>query len=186
MDYNEIIKKLKEDINKTKENLNSNLNTVRAGSANPALLDKVSVIYYETPTPLKALANIAALDAKTLIVTPFDVSNVGAIEKGISDANLGVTATNDGKVVRISVPSLTEEKRKDLIKVVKDFLEEARVSIRNERRNANEHFKKMEKDGEFTEDDLRDAEKEVQKLVNDAVNEFEQTVKSKEEELLVV
>jgi ribosome recycling factor len=186
MDEQQIKDHLTEKLGKAQEKLAANLNTVRAGKANPALLDRVFVDYYDTPTPLKALANTAAIDGNTLVVTPFDAGNLKAIEKGIVSENLGVTVTNDGKVVRIAVPQLTEERRQELVKTVKGFAEDAKIAVRNARREANEAYEKMEKADELTEDDLKHERKEVQKAVDAAVGQIEQAVSKKEQDLLII
>lgn len=184
MNEQEILGKLREGLEKSKTNLVSNLNSIRAGRANPALLDKVTVIYYDTPTPLKSLANISAPDGSTLIVTPFDANALKDIEKGISDANLGVSTSNDGKVIRLSVPPLTEEKRKEFAKEVKTYGEEAKIAIRSSRNDANKRFKALKEEGEFTEDDLKSSEKGVQKLVDEAAHSIDKLVSEKEQEIL--
>jgi len=186
MTESEITKTLEEKVTRAKEKLASELNTIRAGKANPTLLDRVYVDYYETPTPLKSLANTAAIDPVTLSVSPFDPTNLKAIEKGIVDADLGVTTVNDGKVVRITIPKPTEERRKELAKEVKKFLEEARISLRGARHKANEGFERLEKDGEFTEDDVKSSKKGVQKLIDAAEGDIEEATKKKEAELLEI
>ena len=145
-------KNYSEKIEKTLAVLKEDLNTVRAGRANPAILDKISAEYYGVPTPLKSLANISVPDPRTLMISPFDVSSVGTIEKAINEANLGLNPSNDGKVIRLIIPQLTEERRKELTKTVKKMGEDAKVAVRNLRRDVNDKVKKMEKDGELTED----------------------------------
>jgi ribosome recycling factor len=182
----EILSKLEEKMGKTVEILKENLNTVRAGRANPALLDKVSVDYYGVATPLKSLANISVPDPMSLMITPFDPKVIHEIEKAISIANIGINPANDGKVLRLQIPSLTEERRKELTKLVKKFGEDAKVAIRNERRDANEHLKRLEKDGELTEDDLKNAEKDVQKKIDDCTKEVDAIIEKKDKEILEV
>ena len=143
-------KNYSEKIEKTLAVLKEDLNTVRAGRANPAILDKISAEYYGVPTPLKSLANISVPDPRTLMISPFDVSSVGTIEKAINEANLGLNPSNDGKVIRLIIPQLTEERRKELTKTVKKMGEDAKVAVRNLRRDVNDKVKKMEKDGELT------------------------------------
>ena len=150
-------KNYSEKIEKTLVVLKEDLNTVRAGRANPAILDKISAEYYGVPTPLKSLANISVPDPRTLMISPFDVSSVGAIEKAINEANLGLNPSNDGKVIRLIIPQLTEERRKELTKTVKKMGEDAKIAVRNLRRDVNDKVKKMEKDGELTEDELKKA-----------------------------
>jgi ribosome recycling factor len=173
-------------IGKTLSALRDNLNTVRAGRANPALLDKVLVDYYGTPSSLKMLANVSVPDPRSLLITPFDPKSLHEIEKAINIANIGINPSNDGKAIRLQIPSLTEERRKDLTKLVHKFGEEAKVAIRNERRDANEHLKKQEKDGDLTEDDLKNEEKKVQKHADDAIAEIDKILGKKEAEILEV
>ena len=148
---------LEERSKKTISVLKEDLNTVRAGRANPALLDKVMVDYYGTPTPLKNLSNISVPDPRTLLISPFDPKSISGIEKAINIANIGINPTNDGKCVRLVIPPVTEDRRKELTKTVKKMGEDSKVAIRNLRRDANDHLKKMEKDHEITEDDLKNA-----------------------------
>ena len=179
-------KPLEERIESTKRHLKENLNTVRAGRANPALLDKIMVDYYGTPTPLKSLANISVPDPRTLMITPFDPQAVADIERGINEANIGITPANDGKVIRLAVPHLTEERRKELTKVVKGYGEDAKVAIRNMRRDINEELKKAEKAGELTEDDLKKDLEDTQKTVENAMKEIDEMIAEKEKELMEV
>ena len=177
---------LDEKIEKSLVFLKENLNTVRAGRANPALLDKVTVDYYGTPTPLKAIANIVVPDPRSLLISPFDPKSINDIEKAINMANLGINPSNDGKILRLQIPSLTEERRKELTKLVRKYGEEAKVAIRNERREANEILKKQEKDSELTEDDLKNEEKLVQKRTDDAISEIDKIIEAKCAEILEV
>ena len=179
-------KSLDERIEGAKNFLKENLNTVRAGRANPALLDKIMVNYYGTPTPLKALANISVPDPRTLMISPFDPKSVGDIERSILEANIGINPTNDGKVIRLAIPQLTEERRKELTKVVKNYGEDAKVAVRNLRREENDELKKMQKDGELTEDDLKDELEEVQKKVEKAIKDIDAIIADKEKELMEV
>jgi ribosome recycling factor len=185
-DYSEIQTKFQEKMEKSVSFLKENLNTIRAGRANPALLDKVSVDYYGTPTPLKSVANISVPDPRSLLISPFDPKSIHDIEKAIGIADIGINPVNDGKVIRLQIPSLTEERRKELTKLVKKFGEDAKVAIRNERRDANEHLKKLEKDGELTEDDLKSEEKEVQKKTDDTVRKIDEMIAAKDKEILEV
>jgi len=177
---------LDEKVDKSIVFLKENLNTVRAGRANPALLDKVMVDYYGTPTPLKSIANIVVPDPRTLIVSPFDPKSVNDIEKAINVANIGINPSNDGKILRLQIPQLTEERRKELTKLVKKHGEDAKVAIRNVRREANENLKKQEKDGELTEDDLKNEEKLVQKRTDEAISEIDKIIEAKCAEILEV
>lgn len=175
-----------EKIGATKENLKENLNTIRAGRANPSLLDRVTVDYYGSPTPLKALANVSVPDPRTLLITPFDPKSISNIEKGINEANIGINPSNDGKVIRLAMPTLTEERRKELTKSVKKYGEEAKVAIRNVRREENEALKKQQKDGELTEDDVKSAMNDIQKTVDKAIKDIDEMVAAKDKEVMAV
>ena len=179
-------KTLEEKIQATKDNLKENLNTIRAGRANPALLDKVMVDYYGSPTPIKALANVSVPDPRTLLVTPFDPKSLSNIEKGINEANIGINPSNDGKVIRLVVPTLTEERRNELTKSVKKYGEEAKVAIRNVRREVNESLKKQQKDGELTEDDVKAALNDTQKVIDKAIKDIDEMVAAKDKEVMAV
>ena len=179
-------KDFQEKIEVTKEVLKEDLNTVRAGRANPALLDKVTVEYYGTPTPLRNIANISAPDPKSLQITPFDPSSLNDIERAINIANIGITPTNDGKNVRLVIPDLTEERRKELTKITKKYGEEAKVAVRNLRREANEAVKKQEKDGEISEDDRDDELEKIQKTTDEAIKAIDAIIKEKEKEIMEV
>lgn len=179
-------KTLEEKIGATKENLKENLNTIRAGRANPSLLDRVTVDYYGSPTPLKALANVSVPDPRTLLITPFDPKSISNIEKGINEANIGINPSNDGKVIRLAMPTLTEERRKELTKSVKKYGEEAKVAIRNVRREENEALKKQQKDGELTEDDVKSAMNDIQKAVDKAIKDIDEMVAAKDKEVMAV
>ena len=177
---------MQEKIEKTKSILKEELNTVRAGRANPALLDKVMVDYYGTPTPLKNLSNISVPDARMLMITPFDPKSINDIEHAINAANLGITPANDGKAIRMEIPQLTEESRKALTKTTKKMGEEAKTAVRNLRRDANDGLKKQQKAGEISEDDLKGELEEVQKKVDKAVKEIDELVAVKDKEILEV
>lgn len=179
-------KSFEERIAKTIEILKSDLNTVRAGRANPALLDKVIVDYYGTPSPLKNIANISVPDPRTLMISPFDPSMISAIEKAIQVAEIGITPSNDGKCIRLSIPQLTEERRKELTKTTKKMGEDAKVAIRNMRRDSNDHLKKMQKDGEITEDELKQDLDKVQKTTDKAVKEIDEIIVAKDKEIMEV
>lgn len=179
-------KMLEEKIGKSLENLKEELNTVRAGRANPAILDRVEVEYYGTPTPLKQLANISVPEPRTLLITPFDPKAVSDIEHAIVAANIGINPANDGKVIRLAIPQLTEERRKELTKDVKAIGEEAKVSVRNLRRHANDQIKKDEKCGDITEDDAKAALEEIQKSVDKAVKTIDEMIAKKDKEILEV
>ena len=179
-------KTLEERIAKSIEMLKEELNTVRAGRANPALLDKVMADFYGVPTPLKNMANISVPDPRTLMIAPFDPKSIGDIEKGINIAEIGITPTNDGKVIRLVIPALTEERRKELTKTTKKMGEDAKVAIRNLRRDVNDHLKKAQKDGELTEDDLKKELDKVQKTTDKAVATIDEIIAAKDKEILEV
>ena len=171
---------------KTISVLKEELNTVRAGRANPALLDKVMVDYYGSPTPLKNISNISVPDPRTLLISPFDPKSIGEIEKAINIANIGINPSNDGKNVRLVIPQVTEERRKELTKTVKKIGEDAKVAIRNLRRDANDDLKKKEKTGELTEDDLKKDLDDVQKATDKAIKEIDDICAAKEKEIMEV
>jgi len=177
---------LEQKMSKTISVLKEELNTVRAGRANPALLDKVTVDYYGSPTPLKNLANISAPEPRTLLISPFDPKSISDIEKAINAANLGMNPSNDGKIIRMGVPQLTEERRKELSKSVKKYGEDAKIAVRNERRDANDELKKQEKAGEITEDDLKKQLDQIQKKIDKAVKDIDDIIAAKEKEILEV
>ena len=181
-----IKKNLEEKSKKSIAILKEDLNTVRAGRANPALLDKVTVEYYGTATPLKSIANISVPDPRTMLISPFDPKSVGEIEKAINMANIGINPSNDGKCVRLVIPQVTEERRKELTKTVKKMGEDSKVAVRNLRRDANDHLKKKEKAHEITEDELKKALDDIQKSIEKTVKEIDDIVAAKEKEILEV
>lgn len=179
-------KNLEEKISKSIEVLKEKLNSVRAGRANPALLDQVQAECYGSTMPIKNIANISAPDPRTIAVIPFDPSTVKDIEKAIMAANLGFNPSNDGKTIRLVIPPLTEERRKEITKTVKKMGEEDKVAIRNLRREANDELKKQEKVGELTEDDLKVELEDVQKKIDKAVKDIDEIVANKEKEIMEV
>lgn len=181
-----IFKDLNEKMQDAIQALTRNLATVRAGRANPSLLDNIFVEYYGTQTPLNQLATVGAPEARLLVVTPFDKTAVAEIEKAILKADLGLSPSSDGNIIRLNIPALTEERRRDLTKVVGKYAEESRIQIRNIRRDANDQLRALEKDGDITEDELRANEERVQKETDKNINEVEQIVKTKEEEIMEV
>src|SRR5690625_954327 len=180
------IKDMREKMSQATQAFSKNLATVRAGRANPKILDSIFVDYYGAPTPLNQLATVSAPEARLLVITPFDKTAIGEIEKAIQKADIGLTPSNDGNLIRISIPALTEERRKELVKVVGKYAEESRVQIRNNRREANDLLRKAEKDGDLTEDELRAGEDNVQKQTDKFIDEIDQLVKTKEEEIMEV
>ena len=181
-----VFETLEAKIDKTVERLKEDLLTVRAGRANAAIVDKVMVKYYDVPTPLKQLANISIPDPRTIAIAPFDATIIKDIEHGINEANIGITPSNDGKIIRLTVPVVTEERRKELTKTVKAYGEEAKVAIRNLRRTANDELKKEEKNSDMTEDDLKRALDKVQKDTDMGVKKVDELVAAKDKEIMEV
>ena len=159
---------------------------MRTGRASPHLLDRLEVDYYGAATPIKQLAQVAATDARLLTLTPFDKNSIGTIEKAILESDLGLTPSNDGNVIRLQIPELNEERRRDLVKVVHGVAEEGKVAIRNIRRDVMHDLRELKKEGEVGEDDERRAEAELQKRTDDATKEIDGLLKAKEEEILEV
>lgn len=182
----DIIKDTKSRMQKSIDNLSRELANISAGRANSNLLNGVTVDYYGAPTPVQQLASINVPEARLLVISPYDKSSVADIEKAIIAANLGVNPTSDGEVIRISVPALTEERRKELVKEVKKIGEDAKVSIRNIRRDINDQLKKDEKNGDITEDDLRSQTDDVQKATDISIKEIDQLVADKEKDIMSV
>lgn len=164
----------------------SELKTIRAGRASAAVLDKISVDYYGVPTPIQQIGQISSPEPRLLVVQPYDLSILADIEKAISASDLGLSPQSDGKVIRLSFPPLTEERRKELVKTVKKYTEEAKVQVRNVRRDAIDDFKKQKKNGDMTEDDVKEAEKDIQKLTDRYVNEIDEISLAKEKEITEV
>ena len=159
---------------------------VRAGRANAAVLDRIMVDYYGSPTPIQQIASIASPDPRSLVITPWHTSAVRSIEKAIQESDLGINPSNDGKSLRLLFPQLTEERRKELTKQIAKYAEGGKVAIRNIRRDAMEKFKKLEKSGDLTEDDLKIAEKDIQKLTDDMIKKIDALYAAKEKELMEV
>ncbi|MBQ0139340.1 MAG: ribosome recycling factor [Kurthia sp.] len=175
-----------EKMTKTISVFSRTLANIRAGRANASLLDRINVEYYGAPTPLTQMAGISVPEARLLVIAPYDKTILGDIEKAIMKSDIGITPTNDGSVIRLTIPALTEERRKELVKLVKKEAEEAKVGIRNVRRDANDEFKKLEKAGEITVDDLRGYEEDVQKLTDSSITKIDQLAAEKEKEVLDV
>jgi ribosome recycling factor len=182
----DLLKDAKDRMGKSVESSRNELATVRTGRASPHLLDRITVDYYGTPTPLKQLANVAASDARLLTVTPFDKSAIEAIEKSIRESDVGLTPNNDGSLIRLQIPELTEERRRDMVKVVHGVAEEGRVAVRNIRRDTMHDLRELKKEGEAGEDDERRAEAALQKQTDEAIAEIDAMLKGKEEEILEV
>ncbi|MDG5788158.1 ribosome recycling factor [Evansella sp. AB-P1] len=182
----EVMNQAEERMNKSVDAFRKELATIRAGRANPSLLDKVQVEYYGMMTPLNQLATISVPEARLLTIQPFDKSSLSDIERAIQKADLGLSPSNDGNIIRIAIPALTEERRKELVKLVGRYSEEAKVAVRNIRRDANDELKKLEKDGELTEDDLRRSQDDVQKLTDGTIKSVDEIAKVKEQEIMEV
>lgn len=182
----EVHKESESKMEKTISVYKEELHAIRAGRANPALLDRIHVDYYGQVTPLKQVGSVSAPEPRMLLIQPWDTKLIPAIEKEILKSDLGLNPSNDGKVIRLLIPQLTEERRKDLAKVVKKNSENAKVAIRNTRRDAIEKIKKMEKSKEITEDDRKLAEEEMQKITDKFIAEIDEITKKKEEELMEI
>lgn len=182
----ELLADAKERMAKTVDSNRGELATVRTGRASPALLDRVIVDYYGTETPIKQLAQISISDARLLTLTPYDKSAIAGIEKAVMESDLGLTPSNDGNMIRLSIPELTEDRRKELVKVVHGVAEEGRVAVRNIRRDVLNDLRELKKGGDASEDDERRAEADLQKATDAAVGEIDSLLKGKEEEVLEV
>lgn len=181
-----IIKQMRDNMAGAVQAYSRSLATVRAGRATPNILDGIVVEYYGAATPINQLATVSAPEARLLVITPFDKTAISNVEKAIQKADLGLAPSSDGNVIRINIPALTEERRKDLVKVVGKYAEEARVQVRNIRREGNDQLKKAEKDGELTEDELRSSQDNVQKETDRFVGEIDELAKNKEKEIMEV
>ncbi len=177
---------IESNMRKSVEATQRNFNTIRTGRANPSLLDRINVEYYGADTPLKSLATISTPDSQTIAIQPFDLSSLALIGKAIATSDLGFTPNNDGKVIRINVPPLTEERRKEFCKIASKYAEEGKVSLRNIRRDAIEKIKKSEKAAEISEDQSRDQQERVQKLTDQFISEVEKHLNEKEIDILKV
>ena len=182
----ELLQDAREHMDKSVEATRGKFGSVRTGRASPALLDRVSVDYYGSQTPLKQLATINAPEARLLTVQPYDKSSIKAIERGILESDIGLTPNNDGAIIRLQIPELTEERRKELVKVVRGIAEEGRVAIRNIRRDVMHDLRELKDAGETGSDDEHRAEDLLQKLTNEKISELDATLKGKEEEILEV
>ena len=183
---NTVLKETRERMQKSLDAFEHNIAAVRTGRANPAVLNRVMVDYYGSSTPLNQLATISSPDARTLLIIPFDKSAVDEIEKAIRESDLGFNPGNRGDSIFITVPPLNDERRRDLVKTVKNMAEEARVAIRNIRRDANDELKEMQKENLLTEDELRSGEHGVQQVTDEFITKIEGRVKSKEEDIMAV
>jgi ribosome recycling factor len=177
---------LEASMRKSVESTQRTFNTIRTGRANPSLLDKLSVEYYGAETPLRSLATLSTPDSQTIQIQPFDAGSMALIEKAIAMSDLGLTPNNDGKVIRINIPPLTEDRRKELCKLAAKYAEEGKVALRNIRRDAIERIKKQEKEGDLSEDQSRDEQDKVQKLTDRFIGELEKHLAEKEADILRV
>ncbi|MEI4802717.1 ribosome recycling factor [Bacillus sp. NPDC077411] len=182
----QVMNNAKEKMEKAVAAYSRELSTVRAGRASASVLDKVQVDYYGAPTPVVQLANITVPEARLLVIQPYDKTSIGDIEKAILKADLGLNPSNDGSVIRIAFPALTEERRRELVKVVKKYSEDAKVAVRNVRRDANDDLKKLEKNGDITEDDLRGYTEDIQKETDKYIVKVDDITKNKEKEIMEV
>ena len=182
MDYTNIKEKMEKAINSYSERLAE----VRAGRANPAILNKVKIDYYGTPTPINQVAGVSVPEARLIVIQPWDASILKEIEKAILTVEIGINPNNDGKVIRLAFPELNEERRKEIVKDIKKMAEEAKVVVRNARRDGIDEAKALQKDGEMTEDELKQAENEIQKITDKSIAEIDQILDKKEKEVMSV
>lgn len=182
MEFNEFEERMEKTISVFEENLSE----IRAGRANPAILNKITVNYYGTATPINQVAGISVPEARLIVIQPWDVSLLKEIEKEILKADIGINPNNDGKVIRLAFPELNEERRKEIVKNIKKIAEEAKVAIRSIRRDGIEDFKKKQKDSEITEDELKMAEEEIQKITDKKIGEIDKLLENKEKEVMSV
>ena len=182
VDFSEFSRKM----DRTLEHLGEDFDAVRAGRANPKVLDRISVEYYGSETPLNGVATISSPDARTLVITPWDTKLLKEIQKAIQVSDLGINPQNDGRVIRLVFPQLTEERRKDLSKQVKRYAEDAKVAMRNIRRDGMDYVKKLKKNGEITEDDQKKAEKDLQDLLDKMIKKVDEALANKEKELMSI
>ncbi len=182
----DVLNNAKDKMEKTLKVLGSDFAAIRAGRANPAVLDRITVDYYGAPTPINQMAAVSVSDARVLVIQPWDKSSLKAIEKAIQASDLGINPTNDGSVIRLTFPQLTEERRKELCKDIKKLGEDAKVAVRSIRRDANDKIKNMKKEGELTEDDVKVFDKDIQKLTDKYTDLIDNEVSAKEKEILSI
>ncbi|MFQ9871653.1 MAG: ribosome recycling factor [Oscillospiraceae bacterium] len=180
------LKLCEEKMGKSLDSLESEFSSIRAGRASASVLDKITVDYYGVPTAINSMASISVAEAKTLVIQPWDRSVLKEIEKAINASDLGIHPQNDGTVIRLNFPPLTEERRKELVKLVKKYAEEGKVAVRSIRRDINEKFKAMKKASEITEDDLKDCEKKVQDLTDKYIKKIDNAAENKEAEIMEI
>ncbi len=182
----QIFQKLQDDMEKTISSLDKSFSRVRTGRASVSLLDGIKVDYYGTPTPIAQVATLSVPESRLIVIAPWDATVIGAIEKAIQKSDLGLMPSNDGKIIRLSIPQLTEERRKELVKVVKKMAEEAKIKLRNSRRDANEELKEFKKNSKMAEDELFAAQEEVQKLTNNRIEKIDKILALKEKEIMEI
>jgi ribosome recycling factor len=181
-----ILNNFKDDMEKTISALDKSFSRVRTGRASVTLLDGIKVDYYGTPTPIAQVATLSVPESRLIVIAPWDATALGSIEKAIQKSDLGLTPSSDGKVIRISIPQLTEERRKELVKVVKKMAEEGKVKLRNARRDANEELKDLKKNNKMTEDELFSTQEEVQKLLDRHIEKTDKVLAAKEKEIMEI
>jgi ribosome recycling factor len=182
----EIFQKLKDETEKTLSALEKSFSRVRTGRASVSLLDGIKVDYYGVATPIAQVATLSVPESRLIVIAPWDVTVISAVEKAIQKSDLGLMPSNDGKVIRLSIPQLTEERRKDLVKVVKKMAEEGKIKLRNSRRDANEEFKNLKKGNKMAEDELFTAQEEVQKLTDRNIEKADKILAAKEKEIMEI
>lgn len=182
----DVLTSMKKSMEKTIDSLRKEYQKVRTGRASTAILDDIKVMYYDTPTPINQVAQIAVPEARIITIQPWESKLISAVEKAILNANIGLTPTNDGKLIRLSIPPLTEERRKEIVKQLKKMAEETKIALRNIRRDSIDSLKKLEKDKKISEDDLKRAEKEVQDMTNGFVVKVDEVFSAKEKEVMEV
>jgi len=182
----QIFQNFKDEMEKTISSLEKSFSRVRTGRASVSLLDGIKVDYYGTPTPIAQVATLSVPESRLIVIAPWDVTAIGAIEKAIQKSDLGLMPSTDGKVIRLAIPQLTEERRKELVKVVKRMSEEGKVKLRNERRDANEALKDLKKNNKMSEDELHDAQDEVQKLTNRYIEKTDKILTVKDKEIMEI
>ena len=182
----QIFQKLQDDMDKTISSLDKSFSRVRTGRASVSLLDGIKVDYYGTPTPIAQVATLSVPESRLIVIAPWDATIIGAIEKAIQKSDLGLMPSNDGKIIRLAIPQLTEERRKELVKVVKKMAEEGKIKLRNSRRDANEELKEFKKTSKMAEDELFAAQEEVQKVTNNRIEKIDKILAAKEKEIMEI
>ena len=181
-----IFQKMKDEMEKTISSMDKSLGRVRTGRASISLLDGIKVDYYGTPTPINQVATLSVPESRLIVISPWDASVIGAIEKAIQKSDLGLMPANDGKIIRLTIPQLTEERRKELVKVVKKMAEEGKIKLRNTRRDSNEELKSLKKNNKITEDELFAAQEEVQKITDQNIEKIDKVTAAKEKEIMEI